>query len=268
MCVEHLRNRPDRMRLPHVVCRDLQRIGKRSGDRRQLQHLPAGSALSVKTELRVVWRPVPLLLLILALGLGIGCGSTLAPGGGSGGKGGSGTGGIVGQGGGGGQTGGGAGGSCAACQSGAATACPAGVSAGALCSGTLQTCCAGDVEFQCGCNTMNCAWSPICPGGTGGTGTGGGGGAGAGGIGSGWRRRKIGWCQRLLQLGQRLHLPDHWLLSGELHGQHRTCADRNSRLQHPLSRADGDVVRMREQSVHRPSWNRRSGKCRQRCGGQ
>jgi hypothetical protein len=34
MCVEHLRNRPDRMRLPHVVCRDLQRIGKRSGDRR------------------------------------------------------------------------------------------------------------------------------------------------------------------------------------------------------------------------------------------
>ncbi len=119
-----------------------------------------------------------ILVVGLALGLGIGCGSVSSTSDGGGGKGGS-----VGQGGGGGQTGGAAGGGCTACQSGAAATCPAGVSAGALCSGTLQTCCAGDVEFQCGCNTMNCAWSPICGNtrGTGGTGAGSGGATGTGG---------------------------------------------------------------------------------------
>ena len=131
------------------------------------------------------------ILAILSLGAVLGCGSTLtgSNGSGSGGGAGLGTGGgagaRVGQGGGGGQAGGGPGGHCATCQSGAATACPAGVSAGTLCSGTLQTCCAGGVGFQCGCNTINCAWSPICPGGTGGAGAGGGGGAGAGGSGVG-----------------------------------------------------------------------------------
>jgi hypothetical protein len=114
---------------------------------------------------------LPLLLVGLALGLGSGCGSVLSKSG-AGGTGGSGTGGSVGQGGGGGQAGGG----CTACRSGAAAACPAGVSAGAPCPGTFQTCCAGEVEFQCGCNTMSCAWSPIC-GDTGGTGGAGGGGA-------------------------------------------------------------------------------------------
>jgi len=182
MRVEHLRNRPDRMRLPYVVCRDLQRIGKRSRDRRQLQHLSAGSTLSVTTELRVVGQPSLLLLLILALGIGLGCSSTLPSAGGSGGKGGSGTGVIGGQGSGGGQAGGGAGGRCAACQSGAA-ACPAGVSAGALCSGNLQTCCVDDVQFQCGCNSMNCAWSPICEGTDAGAATGTGGSTAGGGSG-------------------------------------------------------------------------------------
>ena len=119
-------------------------------------------------------------LLLVGLALGLGCGSVLSKSG-AGGTGGSGTGGSVGQGGGGGQAGGDAGGGCTACRSGGAAACPAGVSAGAPCLGTLQTCCAGDVELQCGCNTMTCAWSPICgdTGGTGGAGNGGSGGTGA-----------------------------------------------------------------------------------------
>jgi hypothetical protein len=132
---------------------------------------------------------LPLLLVGLALGLGSGCGLVSSKSD-AGGTGGSGTGGSVGQGGGGGQAGGG----CTACRSGAAAACPAGVSAGALCSGTLQTCCAGDVEFQCGCNTMTCAWSPICgdTGGTGGAGSGGATGTGGAAAGNGGHAGRSG----------------------------------------------------------------------------